>query len=245
MTTHAHPPTNGTPVWTKAFRKTMIVLESTITAGDIAAIYGPPGTGKSRAVDHFIQRHPAMDDRPWYWLQMSYKPAPRELTARILAELGGRPGRATQYELTETVLEHLTGSGAVLVIDEAHHLKGDGLQTLRYLHDRRGQSFSLVLIGSTVNAALSEAGELRSRVSGRVEFAPLEGRELLEMIKTVGPSAYLTETQLLEIDGKFGHGNFRNWTIFTNNFNRYATGKKKTRKLIAEAALAATTGGAK
>lgn len=144
------------------------------------------------------------------------------------------PGRRPQYELTDLIVEHLTGSNRVLVIDEAHHLPSSGLQYLRYLKDRGGPTWALVLVGSDIDKALKSAGELRSRVSAAVEFAPLTGAALLTALHRLHPSLAALDNQTLrDIDAKFPRGNFRDWVHFTRHATRLAAGGPITPQVIA------------
>lgn len=227
MTAHSHPaPTPGaTSIATKQFRKAQVVLAATVADNDIAAVYGPPGSGKSHAVDHFVQHDPAMAGRTCHWLQMSHRPAPKELLHRLLLDLGGTPGRHVHYELTELIVDQLRGSGRVVVIDEAHHLTAAGLQQLRYLHDRCAQTWALILVGSDINRALGSAGELRSRVSGKAQFTPLTGADMLATVRQLHPALNAVDHDTLRsIDQQFPRGNMRDWVHFTRHATRLGGG---------------------
>ncbi|MFC8502470.1 AAA family ATPase [Pedococcus sp. NPDC057267] len=219
---------------TNAFQKAQAALAATVAVNDIAAVYGPPGSGKTHAVRHFIDNHPAMEGRASHWLQMSYRPTPKELAVRLTREFGANPGRKPQYELTDLIVEHLTGSNRVIVIDEAHHLPSSGLQYLRYLKDRGGPTWTLVIVGSDIDRALKSAGELRSRVSSAVGFGPLTGANLLTALRQLHPSLAALDNQTLrDIDNKFPRGNFRDWVHFTRHATRLAAGGAITPQVIA------------
>lgn len=236
MSARSHPaPAPGmASVSTKQFRKAQMVLAATVRSNDIAAVYGPPGSGKSHAVDHFVCHDAAMTDRTCHWLQMSYRPASKELAVRLLTELGGNPRRLTQYELTDLIAAQLHGSNRVVVIDEAHHLPSAGLQYLRYLHDRGAYTWSLVLVGSDIDRALKSAGELRSRVSGVAAFTPLTGPDLLTTVRRLHPALdALDHGTLRDIDDQFARGNLRDWVQFTRHATRLAADGPITAKVIA------------
>lgn len=205
-------------VATRTFQKTQRLLAQTVSVNGIAAVSGPPGCGKTFAVDHFMRTHPLMRERRWHWLDMPPKPTTKEVTVRLLDALGEhRPRSATEYELTELLAPALNEGHPVIVIDEAQNLKSDGLQQLRYLHDRgQGRSWTLALVGSTVNQALNGAAELGSRVSRWVTFTPLKGTEqLLPTLRDWHPVlSVLSPKLLLRVDEVYARGNFRLWAQF-------------------------------
>jgi DNA transposition AAA+ family ATPase len=219
---------------TKAFRKAQLGLAATVRSNDIAAVYGPPGSGKTHAVRHFISHAPVMTGRRSHWLQMSYRPTPKELAYRLTAEMGANPRGRTQYELVDLIVEQLKGSNDVLVIDEAHHLPGAGLQQLRYLHDRGNSSWALFLVGSDIGKALKSAGELRSRVSAAMSFGPLTDDDLIVALRRLHPSLdALSNATLRDIDDKFPRGNFRDWVHFTQHATRLTACGPITPQVIA------------
>lgn len=209
---------DATTVPTRTFQMAQLLLGQTANLNGIAAVSGPPGCGKTFAVDHFVRTHPAMRNRSWHWLDMPPKPTTKEVTVRLLDALGQRrPRGATEYELTELLAPALQASAPVVVVDEAQNLKTDGLQQLRYLHDRGGgRSWTLLLVGSTVNQSLAGAAELGSRVSSWLTFAPLNGTEqLLRTLHSWHPLLVDTPAELLlRVDEFYARGNFRLWAQF-------------------------------
>jgi hypothetical protein len=207
---------DATTVPTHTFKKAQLLLAKTVGLNDIAAISGPPGCGKTYAVDHFIHHHPVMTGREWHWLEMPPKPTTKEVTQRLMRGLDlPLPRGVTEYELTEDLVPRLRGSGRVVVIDEAQNLKADGLQQLRYLHDRCEWSWTLILVGSTVDRALSGAAELSSRVSAWVRFGPMADTPLLTALRAWHPVlAQMPPELLLRIDEVHARGNWRYWAQF-------------------------------
>lgn len=203
---------------TQTFRKAQLLLGDTVRLNGIAAVSGPPGCGKTFAVDHFVRTHPVMQGRQWHWLDMPPQPTTKEVTVRLLDAVGEqRPLRATEYELTELLAPALISLRPVVVVDEAQNLKTNGLQQLRYLHDRgQGRSWTLLLVGSTVNRSLAGAAELGSRVSSWLAFVPLTGTEpLLRALHAWHPLLAATPAELLlRVDAFYARGNFRLWAQF-------------------------------
>jgi len=205
-------------VATKTFQQAQMLLGQTVDLNGIAAVSGKPGCGKTFAVDHFVRTHPSMHGRAWHWLDMPPKPTTKEVTVRLLDALGERrPRGATEYELTELLDPALVRLNSVVVIDEAQNLKTDGLQQLRYLHDRgQSRSWALLLVGSTVKESLNGAAELDSRVSRWLTFKPLtDPDQLLRTLHGWHPVLAATPADLLlRVDEVYARGNFRLWAQF-------------------------------
>jgi hypothetical protein len=228
--------TVGTPTFTKA----QLLLAKAVALNDVAAVSGPPGCGKTFAVDHFIRTHSVMAQRTWHWLDMPPKPTTKEVTQRLMRGLDlPLPRGATEYELTEELVPVLTDSNRVVVIDEAQNLKPEGLQQLRYLHDRCSWSWTLVLVGSTVDRSLSGAAELSSRVSAWVRFGPMSDRPLLTALRAWHPVlAEMDPTMLLRIDEVHARGNWRYWAQFLRallDLLQHTQDPKPTAKVVAAA----------
>lgn len=239
-------------VHTDTFKLAQLQLGRVVRDGGIAAVSGQPGRGKTFSVDFFLRHHPTMEGRIWHWLDMPPKPTTKEVTLRLLRGLGASFNhRDSEYVLTEDLIPLLGGSGMVVVIDEAQNLRAEGLQQLRYLHDRcrplsldDPPGWSLILVGSTVDRALSGAAELASRVSSWVRFPRLEGEQLLVALRAWSPLlTQLPPELLLRIDEQHGRGNWRDWSQFlaayTDLHERRPATTDAERKRLAAAALAA------
>lgn len=205
---------DASTVGTHTFRKAQAVLREVVNRNGITAVYGQPGNGKTFAVDHFLNHDPAMAHRAWHWLDMPPTPAIKEVTQRLLTGIGvDFDRRDTQYQLTDDLIPAL--EGRVVVLDEAQNLTAPGLQQVRYLHDRGNGSWSLVLVGSTVDRTLSGAAELSSRVSGWVKFEHMGQQALLGAVMDWHPvMRQLDRSLLLDIDESYAHGNWRQWGQF-------------------------------
>ncbi|MEX1907276.1 ATP-binding protein [Janibacter sp. Y6] len=226
----------STTIRTVQFTKAQAILRAVTASNDIAAVYGPPGSGKSRAVEHFLTQDPSMHGRAWRRLQMPYRPSPKELSVRLLRDLGA-PTTGTGYELSDRVTETLKGSNMVITVDEAHHLNASGLQQLRYLHDRSERSWALVLVGSDIDKVLGTAAELRSRVSGWADFTPLTGAEMIATAKQLHPALHaLSNDTIRLVDKRFARGNLRDWIHFSEQVTRLAGQSAITQRHI-DAAL--------
>ena len=204
------------PVQTAAFQLAQTKLALTIAKNGIAALSGESGCGKTFAITEFLHS-PAMRDRQYTWLDMPPNPAPREVVYRTLTTITGSSPRArtTLMQLTDELAGLLTGSGRVLIIDEAHNLRSEGLKQLRYLHQRGDASFSMILAGSDLIGSLQIVPELRTRVTSMIRFKPLTGDELLPALAAWHPLLNASSPKLLRrVDTDWAHGNFRLWAMF-------------------------------
>jgi hypothetical protein len=100
----------------------------------------------------------------------------------------------SRHELTQALHAFLRSlvpihAHAVVIIDEAQHLKPDVLEQIRLLSnvdDEHGTLLQIILVGQTDLEALLERPELRQiqqRVSRRLRLEPLNGEEVREYIE--------------------------------------------------------------
>ena len=119
---------------TSAARQVAAAAAYAQAAGDIALVHGPSGRGKSwsarrhvetRASAYVVCATPAMTTLP-------------RLLGRLAAVVaaGGRHGSSIDAEAA--IVAALQGRGALVVIDEAHHLRAALLDELRCIRDQAG-----------------------------------------------------------------------------------------------------------
>ena len=237
---------------TPTFKLAQAQLERVVGIGGIAAVSGRPGCGKTFSVDYFLHHSPTMTGRPHVWLDSPRKPTTKALTIRLATALGLKVNpRDSEYLLVEELMPHLQTSNAVVVIDESQHLPVDGLQQLRYFHDRcfptrpgDPSGWALVLVGSTVDRQLSGAAELASRVSAWVRFEPLSDTDLLLALRAWHPLlAEMEPALLLQLDQTQCRGNWRNWAQFLSAYlfvhDRKPATSHADRVRLTQAAIAA------
>lgn len=111
-------------------------------AGSIAVIYGGAGLGKTTAVKRYAERNP----NGW---RVTATPATSGLMAMLegvaaALELRNIQNRPSAY--AGEIIQRLTGTRGLLVIDEAQHMGTPALEELRSIHDAAGAG--LVLVGN-------------------------------------------------------------------------------------------------
>ena len=109
----------------------------------IALIYGASGSGKTATAQRYVSQRSGA-----YYLACS--PAVTSeaaLLRRIGKVIGSSVTRNSAAELEENIVEMLSGTGAILIIDEAHHLSQRLLDQTRALHDQA--KIGVALVGNT------------------------------------------------------------------------------------------------
>lgn len=131
--------------------------------GDVVLIHGASGAGKSWAARHYCRTHSAA-------YVVTATCAVRSLSG-LLGRVGGAIGVGARHgsalEAEDAVIGRLADRGAILVVDEAHHLTPRLLDELRCIRDVSG--CGLALIGDdSVRMALARCPQILGRVGVRV-----------------------------------------------------------------------------
>jgi type II secretory pathway predicted ATPase ExeA len=177
----------------------------------VMVITGDTGTGKTmlcRALAHHLRQDA--------FLSMVVNPtlAPSDLLRQILDDFGvtstsPHPSANTNYELFRTLEQFLVaripqGDRAVVLIDEAHHLRPDVLEQIRLLSNLESQDAKLlqiVMVGNPdLEAVLSEPEqrELSQRVSRHCQLLPLTPAEMARYINHRMAVAQATSTNTVD-----------------------------------------------
>lgn len=132
--------------------------------GDIVLVHGLSGAGKSWAGRHYADTRAAT-----YYLQCTR--AMRTMSALLgrVAEACGawvKTPSAMAYE--SAIIEQLKGRGALLVIDEAHHLPASLLDELRCIRDVAGCGLALVA-SDEIRMTLARCPQIVGRIGIRLE----------------------------------------------------------------------------
>jgi len=132
------------PAWidTPTGRRIHAVLMFAQAAGDLGCIYGGAGLGKTTALHAYAAASPNV------WVS-TMSPAHGGVSSALeeIAEtigLRGIPGRAAR--LQRELVNRLSNTGGLLIVDEAQHLNMRSLEAIRAIHDATG--VGLVLCGN-------------------------------------------------------------------------------------------------
>lgn len=203
-------------VQTAAFRATQLVAQQACERGQVAGFFGEAGMGKTHALTNFVE-HTDIDS---VWITSTPSPGRKEIFEELLIEITGTcDSKRSARELRRDCLDQLSDRDLAVIVDEAQHLSSLWLQQLRSLHDHRDARWALLLVGGPgVARKLKSSPELWSRIALRVDFTPMEGDELLAALGAYHPVLANTDPDLLlDVDGRWCHGNWRNWHNFLEN----------------------------
>lgn len=146
---------------------------------------------------------------------MTASPSPqaKEIYEELLLQMVGTVKTGSLRELRRLCAQVLVEKERVVVIDECQHLSYLWHQQLRTLHDAPTAQFAMLLVGGTnAQRTLKRDPQLWSRVAMRVQFEPLKGDELLEVLTQLHPVLAKTEPKLLtDVDERLCRGNLREW----------------------------------
>lgn len=140
----------------------MSVFEFCQAGPDMGLITGGAGVGKTSAAEEYQKRSPNV----WVMTAVPTMSSPNAVLNRVRIEIEMTDGRARDME--ENIVRKLRGTGGLLIVDEAQHLKKESIDTLRSLHDRA--KIGVVFMGNE---------SLRKRIEGMsrdVDFAMIFSR---------------------------------------------------------------------
>ncbi|EAP4496784.1 helix-turn-helix domain-containing protein [Salmonella enterica] len=137
------------------------IISNTHMDGDIGVIHGPAGMGKS-----MVLRQYASTSKGVILIEADPGYTARVLLQELCARLGVKK-TGNIHELSEECIQALTGTGWVILVDEAELLPYRALEVLRRIHDRSG--VALVLAGMprllvNLKGSRGEYAQLYSRV---------------------------------------------------------------------------------
>ncbi len=117
-------------IQTKTAQRIIDVLSYAQTLRDMGLIIGSPGTGKTTAIEYYRAAYPSV-------FVATMEPA-KSSTHHLLSELAnvlGLPGK-TPLALSDAIVRRLKDKDALLIVDEAQHLKSEAIDQLRTVHDK-------------------------------------------------------------------------------------------------------------
>jgi DNA transposition AAA+ family ATPase len=202
-------------------RRVVADLAANLATG---VIHGVAGTGKTYAVESALEDLPADGGRatPVITVTLAFpsRPTMRLVADELLKALTGTAVARSRnrFHLTNTLIESLSGTPRLLVIDEAQRLNGDCIELIRHLHDHPDTRFALLYVGGDgCWEVLSREPMLRSRIFRRLPFQPITRGQIPALIRDYHPIYAGVDDELLtEIDDAYAHGTLRDWAVFTH-----------------------------
>ncbi len=121
-----------TVVKTVVFNQVTASIRQCHLYGKIGVVTSPSGTGKTTAIRDYVADNPgsiAIDCHPTF---------PMRSVLQEIAKQGGIEARGNVHEVLMAICEKLKGSGKVIILDEAEHLKPAVLDVVRRIYDLAG-----------------------------------------------------------------------------------------------------------
>lgn len=146
---------------TPTARRILTMLRYCQSAPDVGVIAGGAGIGKTETIKEYRRRSPNV-------FVVTAEPVMKS-AHRFVAEVGATlsiAGARAATRLSAAISDRLSGSGALLIVDEAQHLGAEALDQARSFHDRA--ACGLVFVGN--QSVYSRMGD------GRAEFAQIFSR---------------------------------------------------------------------
>ena len=155
------------------------ILEAPEGVDKMALIYGDPGLGKTESALRFMNDC----EKDVIFIRTKKLMTGRWFLEELVRELGETPARRTS-DLFDQVVESLSLSQAVVILDEVDYLTPRTLETIRDIHDISNAPF--VMIGmDRADITLQAFRPLWRRFSQIVKFEHLGKKDVKELIKNI------------------------------------------------------------
>lgn len=117
----------------------MNLLEAVRGTGELGVLYGGAGLGKTTALREYAAKNP---DTVLIETLMTYTPS---VLLKIIARSINTPVTGNLNDINEAIIARLSGSGRLIIVDEAENLSTRSLEILRHIRDKA--NVGLVLVG--------------------------------------------------------------------------------------------------
>ena len=141
----------------------MTALSHAQAVGDVVLVHGQSGAGKSWAAQHYCRTHSSAH---YVSMTCAVRGLPG-LLGRVGVAVGVGATHGSALDAESAIIARLQDRGALLVVDEAHHLTAKLLDELRCIRDVAG--CGLALIGDdSVRMTLARCPQIVGRIGFRV-----------------------------------------------------------------------------
>jgi len=199
---------------TRDFQLTQRAVRDIVSRQAMGAVTGDAGLGKTLSVEFATNK---LQNIQVVWVQFPRKVSMKDGVAGLLDEITGIPNEDTLRRLGLRLREVLRAERRLIVVDEAQHLNTDTIEYIRYLWDDPDTQFAVLFVGGDdCWDVLSREPMLRSRIWRHVEFKRLPQAVVLNFVPKYHAIYERASTKnILLINDRFAHGNFRMWAQFT------------------------------
>ncbi len=183
---------------TSAARQITSALTYAHAAGDIVAIIGKPGRGKTWA----SERYCAGRTNAFYLSVSSAVFSLPGLLSLVGEAIGAGRHHRSALEAERTIIDRLRDRQALIMVDEAHHLRDKLLDELRIIRDRAGCGLALVA-DETIRMALARCQQVDGRIGLKIDLATQPMADVEDIAAGVlGRRPSKTELKTLNAVGK-------------------------------------------
>ena len=155
---------------TEAWKTIASALAYAQADGGLALVMGPSGRGKSWAA----KRYCATRSGAFFLRVTRANGTMAGLLSRLSVSVGAGLLHTSAMEAETAIASKLRDRGALIVIDEAHHLRAAQLDELRCIHDPELAGCGLALIGDeSIEMPLARCPQVIGRIGMRVELRRL------------------------------------------------------------------------
>lgn len=141
-------------VSTPTAQKMLDMLRLTHLSRENGLLYAQAGTGKTTTIRHYEQQYPDV-----ILIEADVTDTP-SVVLKSIAKKIGTSTVGSLNDIKEGILEKLTNSGRMIIVDEAEQLSTKSLEILRRLHDKAGIGLVLVGMPRLLSNLLGKRGEL-------------------------------------------------------------------------------------
>lgn len=139
---------------TTTAQKMLDMLRLTHLSRENGLLYAQAGTGKTTTIRHYAQQYPDV-----ILIEADVTDTPSVVLKSIAKKIGTSTSGSLN-DIKEGILEKLTQSGRMIIVDEAEQLSTKSLEILRRLHDKAGIGLVLVGMPRLLSNLLGKRGEL-------------------------------------------------------------------------------------
>lgn len=204
--------TEANPVRTPVFSEIADQLQFAGTFHGAMVVAGDHGTGKRFALVTVLSEQAL----PFHRVRVPPAASPKDLVRLMYEAVHQEDDVFALRDMQDELIETLSGTPRIIVIDGADQLSGQGAEQLHYLHARPGASWTLVLLGppETIRGVTVSAG-LRGEIIASVEVKTLTGADLRTAVGSLHPMFLLAEADLITlIDQQVCRGRLKIWARF-------------------------------
>lgn len=200
-------------------------LHAAVLTGGCTIIDGPVGIGKTTALAQAARELKCNA----VYVDMFGTTSTRDVLDTVWRAMTGTPGTGTASAIQRDISETLARTRTVLVIDDTHHVRMQGLITMLaiwdQLHNQRGKGSPIAFCGNDLERFFTKKMRpLLSRCATTYAAAPLAGPTLVQTVLAMEPAIAGTDPETIRnINKRFFRGELRRWDQFFDLLQLFRT----------------------